>query len=600
MVPGRIEDYALIGDLFSCALVGLDGSIDWLCLPRFDSPACFAGLLGTPDNGRWQIAPVSGGRATRRRYRGDTLILETEWDTPDGTVRVIDFMPERGDAADVVRIIEGVSGRVPMRLDLRLRFDYGRVVPWMRRIGDHLTATAGPDSVWLRSPIELEGRDFAHRATFVVCEGDSLPFVCTWHPSHLPTPRDVDPYDALDGTERFWTGWARQCTYDGRYRDAVVRSLATLKAMTYEPTGGIVAAATTSLPEDVGGVRNWDYRFCWLRDATMTLEALLRSGYRDEAKAWRAWLMRAVAGTPQDLQIMYGVAGERRLAEYELPWLPGYEDSRPVRVGNSASTQLQLDVFGEVADSLYLALNTGIQPERHAWSLQRALTEFLEGHWNDPDEGLWEVRGPRRHFVHSKVMTWVAVDRAVRMIETFDRQGPLDKWRALRDEIHREVCAKGFDSDRGTFTQSYGSKELDAALLLIPRVGFLPPDDPRVVGTVEAIQRELTVDGFVQRYETGEQDQGVDGLPGREGAFLACSFWLAGALRQIGRAGEARELFERLLDLRNDVGLLAEEYDPRLRRQVGNFPQAFSHVPLVLTAYDLDGHDGVRRARAAS
>jgi GH15 family glucan-1,4-alpha-glucosidase len=590
-LPGRIEDYALIGDLFSCALVGNDGSIDWLCLPRLDSPACFAGLLGTPDHGRWQIAPVSGGHATSRRYRGDTLILETEWQTADGTVRVIDFMPERGEAPDVVRIIEGVSGRVPMRLDLRIRFDYGRAMPWMRRVGNHLTGIAGPDSVWLRSPIELEGRDFAHRATFVVAEGDSLPFVLTWHPSHLPAPRDVDPYDALADTERFWIDWAGRCTYQGRYRDAVVRSLVTLKALTYDPTGGIVAAPTTSLPETIGGVRNWDYRYCWLRDATMTLEALLRSGYRDEAAAWRAWLMRAVAGSPGDLQIMYGVAGERRLEEYELDWLPGYEGSRPVRVGNSAAKQLQLDVYGEVSDSLYLALNSGIQPERHAWSLQSALTGFLERHWSDPDEGLWEVRGPRRHFVHSKVMAWVAVDRAVKMIERFDREGPADKWRALRDEIHAEVCAKGFDPDRGTFTQSYGSRELDAALLLIPRVGFLPADDPRVVGTVEAIQRELTRDGFVERYQTGE-DGGVDGLPGREGAFLACSFWLAIALRQIGRVDDARELFERLLDLRNDVGLLAEEYDPRLKRQVGNVPQAFSHVPLVLAAYELDDHNG--------
>ncbi|GLY91669.1 glycoside hydrolase family 15 protein [Actinoallomurus iriomotensis] len=595
-----IEDYALIGDLFSCALVGLDGSIDWLCLPRLDSPACFAGLLGDPGNGRWQIAPVAGGKATRRRYRGDTLILETEWETPEGTVRVVDFMPERGEAADVVRIIEGVSGRVPMRLDLRIRFDYGRAIPWMRRIGDHLAGIAGPDSVWLRSPVELEGRDFAHRATFVVCEGDSLPFVFTWHPSHLPAPRDVDPYEALAGTERFWTEWAAQCTYSGPYRDAVVRSLATLKALTYEPTGGIVAAATTSLPEAVGGVRNWDYRFCWLRDATMTLEALLRSGYRDEAKAWRSWLMRAVAGSAEDLQIMYGVAGERRLEEYELDWLAGYENSRPVRVGNSAAKQLQLDVYGEVADSLFLALNSGIQQERHAWSLQSSMMGFVERHWSDPDEGLWEVRGPRRHFVHSKVMTWVAVDRAVRMVENFDRRGPVERWRALRDEIHREVCAKGFDAERGTFTQSYGSRELDAALLLIPRVGFLPPNDPRVIGTVEAVQRELTSDGFVQRYATGDDEHGVDGLPGREGAFLACSFWLAGALQQIGRAKEARDLFERLLDLRNDVGLLAEEYDPRLKRQVGNFPQAFSHVPLVLTAYDLDGHDGLRGARHAA
>jgi GH15 family glucan-1,4-alpha-glucosidase len=593
-VPGRIEDYALIGDLYSCALVGRDGSIDWCCLPRYDSPACFSALLGTPDNGRWQIAPVSGGPATRRQYRGDTMILETEWETPDGTVRIIDFMPERGQAPDIVRIIQGVSGRVPMRLELKIRFDYGKTMPWMKRVNGELTGIAGPDSVWIQSPIELDGRDFAHRATFTVCAGDSLPFVMTWHPSHLPAPKCVEPYEALAGTEKFWTDWAAQCTYNGPYRDVVIRSLATLKALTFEPTGGIIAAATTSLPEAVGGERNWDYRYCWLRDSTLTLEALLRSGYREEATAWRAWLMRAVAGSPDDLQIMYGVAGERRLEEYEVDWLPGYENSLPVRVGNSAAKQLQLDVYGEVSDSLFLALDNGIQPERHAWSLQKGMVTFLEDHWRDPDEGLWEVRGPRRHFVHSKVMAWVALDRAVKMVEKYDRPGPLEQWKALRDEIHAEVCEKGFNTERNTFTQSYESTELDAALLLIPRVGFLPPDDPRVIGTVEAIQRDLTTDGFVARYETGTGAD-VDGLKGQEGAFLACSFWLADALHMIGRTDEAREMFERLISLRNDVGLLAEEYDPRLKRQVGNFPQAFSHVPLVLTAYDLDSHDSSTR-----
>jgi GH15 family glucan-1,4-alpha-glucosidase len=587
----RIEDYALIGDLYSCALVGRDGSIDWCCLPRFDSPACFGAILGEPDNGRWLIAPAHGGLATRRQYRGDTLILETEWETPEGTVRLIDFMPERGQAPDIVRIIQGVSGRVQMKFELKLRFDYGKTIPWMRRTDGDLTGIAGPDSIWLKSPIELDGRDYAHRATFTVCAGDTLPFVLTWNASHLPKPNEVDPMAALEETEQYWTDWARQCSYNGTYREPVMRSLATLKALTFEPTGGIVAAATTSLPEDVGGVRNWDYRYCWLRDATLTLEALLRSGYRDEAKAWRGWLMRAVAGSAEDIQIMYGVAGERRLEEFELDWLSGYAGSRPVRVGNSAAKQLQLDVYGEVSDSLYLALDRGIQPERHAWSLQRGMVDFLDQHWRDPDEGLWEIRGPRRHFVHSKVMAWVAFDRAVRMVEKYDRPGEADKWRATRDEIHAEVCAKGFDADKNSFVQSYEGTELDASLLLIPRVGFLPASDPRVVGTVEAIQRELTEDGFVARYQTGPSD-GVDGLPGHEGAFLACSFWMADALHMVGRTGEGRELFEHLLSLRNDVGLLAEEYDPRLKRQVGNFPQAFSHVPLVLTAYDLDSHDG--------
>ncbi|PRX98608.1 glycoside hydrolase family 15 protein [Allonocardiopsis opalescens] len=598
-MAGRIEDYALIGDMESAALVGRDGSIDWLCMPRFDSPAFFAALLGTEDHGNWSIRPRDGGpRADRRRYRGDTLILETEWDTPTGSVRVIDFMPPRGQAPDVVRIVEGLSGTVEMRTELRLRFDYGRVVPWMHR-DDHseLVGIAGPDAVWLASPVDLEGHNFKHDAEFTVRAGERVPFVLTWHPSYQAEPDHADPEPALAETERFWTEWVATCTYDGKYRDAVVRSLITLKALTYAPSGGIVAAPTTSLPEDLGGVRNWDYRYCWLRDATITLEALLRSGYTEEAEAWREWLVRAVAGDPQDMQIMYSVLGERRLPEWEPDWLPGYEGSRPVRIGNAAVNQFQLDVYGEVMDVLFLARQSGLEGAGHVWGLQRSLTNYLEFTWDTPDEGLWEVRGPSRHFVHSKVMAWVAADRAVRMVEEFGKDGPVERWKELRDRIHAEVCEHGYDPDRNTFTQYYGGTNLDAALLLIPVVGFLPPDDPRVVGTVEAIQRELMVDGFVLRYpiEATDGSDAVDGLPGDEGAFLACSFWLADALHLIGRRKEATELFERLLALRNDVGLLAEEYDPRIGRMVGNFPQAFSHVPLVTTAYNLTLHDGHRR-----
>ncbi|MEU8381986.1 glycoside hydrolase family 15 protein [Streptosporangium sp. NPDC048865] len=580
-----IEDYALIGDMQSAALVGRNGSIDWLCLPRFDSPSCFGALLGDKKNGQWWIGPAHAERphATRRRYRGETLILESEWDTPTGTVRVTDFMPTRHTNPDLVRIVEGVSGTVQMATEIRIRFDYGRIVPWVRRSDGLLQAVGGPDSVWLHSPVALEGGDYAHRARFEVSEGDSLAFVFTWHPSHEPRPVEIDPYEQLAETETLWAEWVEQCTYQGPWRDAVVRSLITLKALTYAPTGGIVAAPTTSLPEDLGGVRNWDYRYCWLRDATMTLDALIGAGYLEEAGAWRSWLLRAIAGRAQDLQIMYGVAGERRLTELELDWLPGYENSRPVRIGNGAVDQLQLDVYGEVMNSLHLSRVSGLAADHRAWTLQYELIAYVEEHWSDPDEGLWEVRGPRRHFVHSKVMCWVAVDRAVKQVEAFGKRAPLERWKELRDRIHAEICDRGFDPVRGTFTQSYGSQELDAALLLIPIVGFLPPEDPRVAGTVEAIQRELMVDGFVLRYPVSP-DNDVDGLPGGEGAFLACSFWLAEALAMIGRKDEAVELFERLLSLRNDVGLLAEEYDPRYGRMVGNFPQAFSHVPLIHTA----------------
>ncbi|GAA0919836.1 glycoside hydrolase family 15 protein [Nonomuraea longicatena] len=579
----RIEDYALIGDMQSAALVGRDGSIDWLCLPRFDSPSCFASLLGSERNGHWWLGPTGRKHATRRRYRPDTLILESEWDTPTGTVRVIDFMPPRDVNPDVVRIVEGVSGSVEVSTVLRVRFDYGRIVPWVRRTDGHLQAVGGPDSAWLHSPVPLKGGDYAHRATFHVKEGERLPFVFTWHPSHQSMPAEISAEEQLHETESLWTEWVSQCSYDGPHREAVVRSLITLKALTYAPTGGIVAAATTSLPEDLGGVRNWDYRYCWLRDATMTVDALISSGYIDEAADWRAWLLRAIAGRPQDLQIMYGVAGERRLPELELDWLDGYEDSRPVRIGNGAVEQLQLDVYGEVMGSLYTARTKGLGADERAWSIQRELLDYVAEHWDEPDEGLWEVRGPRRHFTHSKVMCWVALDRAVRYVEEFGRTGPVAKWRELRDTVHAEICDKGYDPVRNTFTQSYGSTELDASLLLIPLVGFLPIDDPRVAGTVAAIEKELLSDGFVLRYPVAEAND-VDGLPGAEGAFLACSFWLVEVMAMQGRKKEAEELFCRLLALRNDLGLLAEEYDPRYERLVGNFPQAFSHVPLVHAA----------------
>ncbi|MBT2411303.1 glycoside hydrolase family 15 protein [Streptomyces sp. ISL-12] len=586
----RIEDYAIIGDEQTAALVSTDGSVDWLCLPRFDSAACFARLLGDEDNGHWRIAPKDAGRCTRRAYRTDTLVLDTEWETADGAVRVTDLMPQRDRAPDLVRVVEGLSGEVTVHSALRLRFDYGSVVPWVRRADGHRVAVAGPDSAWLRSEPEVHtwGEDYGTHSEFTVAAGEKVAFVLTWHPSHEPRPPLIDPFEALEHSVADWRAWAARCRYDGPYRDAVVRSLITLKALTYKPTGGIVAAATTSLPEELGGVRNWDYRHCWLRDSTLTLGALLAAGYTDEAEAWRDWLLRAVAGSPADLQIMYGLAGERRLPESELPWLSGFEGSRPVRIGNDAVNQLQLDVYGEVMDTLALARAAGMPPVAQVWELQRALMEFLRTAWRQPDEGLWEVRGGRRQFVHSKVMTWVAVDRAVRTLEEEPGLGgDLEGWRALREEIHREVCEKGYDPDRNTFTQYYGSRELDAALLFIPRVGFLPPDDPRVTGTIDAVSRELTRDGLVRRYSTSGST--VDGLPGDEGTFLVCSFWLADALLMAGRTKEARELFERLAELANDVGLLAEEYDPVAGRQLGNFPQAFSHIGLVHTALALAG-----------
>ncbi|MEU8552232.1 glycoside hydrolase family 15 protein [Streptomyces roseoverticillatus] len=590
-MAARIEDYALIGDLQTAALVGRDGSVDWLCLPRFDSAACFAALLGDEDNGHWRLAPAGtepGTPCTRRSYLPDSLVLETVWETADGTVKVTDFMPQRDRAPDVVRIVEGVSGSVPMLGVLRLRFDYGSVVPWIRRSDGHRVAVAGPDSAWLRSepPVKTYGRDFSTRSEFTVSAGDKVAFVLTWHPSHHPRPALIDPHEALRHSLEDWREWAGRCTYDGPHREAVVRSLITLKALTYAPTGGIAAACTTSLPEEIGGVRNWDYRYCWLRDSTLTLGALLSAGYGDEAAAWRAWLLRAAAGDPADLQIMYGLAGERRLTETELPWLTGYERSAPVRVGNGAVNQLQLDVYGEVMDSLHLCRHWDLPARPHEWKLQRCLMEYIKDHWREPDEGIWEVRSARRHFVHSKVMAWVAADRAVRALEAEpDLPGDLDGWRAMRDEVHREVCERGFDAERNTFTQSYGSRELDAATLLIPRVGFLPPGDPRVTGTVDAVRRELSHGGLLRRYTTDLKP--MDGVPGNEGAFLACSFWLAEALHRTGRTEEARSLFERLLSLRNDVGLLAEEYDPDGLRHLGNHPQAFSHIGLVNAALTL-------------
>ncbi|WP_329247060.1 glycoside hydrolase family 15 protein [Streptomyces sp. NBC_01478] len=589
----RIEDYALIGDEQTAALVGMDGSVDWLCLPRFDSAACFARLLGDEDNGHWRIAPEGADRCTRRAYRPDTLVLDTEWETDEGTVRVTDLMPQRHRAPDVVRVVEGLSGKVTVRSTLRLRFDYGSVVPWVRRSDGHRVAVAGPDSVWLRSEPEVRtwGEDFSTLSEFTVEAGEKVAFVLTWHPSHEPRPALVDPYKSLRTSVADWERWAARCRYDGPYRDAVVRSLITLKALTYRPTGGIVAAATTSLPEEMGGVRNWDYRYCWLRDSSLTLGALVSAGYHKEAEAWRDWLLRAVAGDPADLQIMYGVAGERRLPEFELPHLSGFAGSAPVRIGNGAVNQLQLDVYGEVMDSLWLARRAGLSPKPHMWSLQAVLLEWLRARWEQPDEGLWEVRGGRRHFVHSKVMVWVAADRAVRTLEEYaDLPGDLSGWRELRDAVHKDVCEKGYDPERNTFTQYYGSQELDAALLLIPRFGFLPADDPRVVGTVDAVQAALGHDGFVRRYDTAA-DTPVDGLPGAEGTFLACSFWLVDALHLTGRKKDARVLFERLVGLANDVGLLAEEYDPVAGRQLGNFPQAFSHIGLVNSALALFGDE---------
>jgi len=595
-VAERIEDYALVGDLQTAALVGRHGSVDWLSFPRFDSPACFAALLGTNDDGRWLLAPVDAGPCDTRRYRGDSLILETEWQTETGRVRVIDFMPPRETKPDIVRIVEGLEGHVEMRTELVIRFDYGSIVPWVRRLDGDRVAVGGPDALVVRTPVELRGENMTTVAEFVVRKGDRVPFTLTWFPSNERAPKALSAEHALRDTERFWTEWLQHCRYRGEWRDEVHRSLIVLKALTYLPTGGIVAAPTTSLPERIGGVRNWDYRYCWLRDATFTLFALLNAGFEDEARAWRDWLLRAVAGDASTLQIMYGVAGERRLPEFEIDWLNGYAGSTPVRIGNAASEQLQLDVYGEVLDALHTARRGGLPASEHAWSLQRNLVEFLEGAWDEPDEGIWEVRGPRRHFTHSKVLAWVAFDRAIDAIETFNREGPLDRWKQARQDLHAEVCREGFNVELNSFVQSYGSDTLDASTLLIPLVGFLPAEDPRVVGTIERIERDLTRDGFVERYREADASD-VDGLPAGEGVFLPCSFWLVDCLALLGRHDEARALFERLLGIRNDLGLLAEEYDPDEKRLLGNFPQAFTHVGLVNSAYNLADHEGPSRQR---
>jgi GH15 family glucan-1,4-alpha-glucosidase len=583
-----IEDYAIIGDLHTAALVSTEGSIDWLCLPRFDSPACFARLLGSDDNGRWRIAPAGAGTCTRRKYRQDTLILETEWDTDSGRVRVTDFMPVRDQAADLVRIVEGLSGTVRMESDLALRFDYGHVVPWVTRNERGIRAVAGPDAVLVSTPAPLNGRDMRTVSEFTVDAGERIPFVMTWYASHLRPPAPVDAVNALEATDSFWDTWSRASKASGPHRDAIQRSLITLKALTYAPTGGIVAAATTSLPEQLGGPRNWDYRYCWLRDATLALQSLLTAGYTSEAKAWRDWLLRAVAGDPAKLQIMYGLNGRRRLPEEPLSWLSGYADSTPVRIGNAAADQLQLDVWGEVLDGLALTRATLNNGDDDSWSLQCALIEHVEKIWHEPDNGLWEMRGPRRHFTQSKLMVWVAADRMVRAVERFGLQGPVDRWKKLRTTVREDILKNGYDADRNTFVQSYGSTELDASLLQIPRVGFLPGDDHRVIGTIEAIQRELTEDGLVLRYRPQAAD---DGLPGGEGVFLACSFWLVDALIGAGRRDEATELFERLLTLCNDVGILSEEWDTKRGRQLGNTPQAFSHFALVRSGFHLLAED---------
>jgi GH15 family glucan-1,4-alpha-glucosidase len=589
-VPGAggstpLEEYAVIGDCETAALVSRRGSIDWLCWPRFDSGACFAALLGSAEHGRWLIEPVDPPVRVSRSYRRHTLVLETTMETATGAVTLIDFMPPRGENSDIVRLIRGDRGTVRMHTELVLRFDYGRIVPWVSHLPDGTyRAIAGPDMVLLHTPVAVRGKDLTTVGEFDVTAGTTVPFVLTHGSSHLPPPRAIDVDVSLAHTEAFWTQWtARNCS-SGEWADAVTRSLITLKALTYAPTGGIVAAATTSLPERLGGVRNWDYRFCWLRDATLTLLALMNAGYFDEAAAWRDWLLRAAAGAPAQVQTIYGLAGERRLTEYEIDWLPGYESSRPVRIGNAAFVQLQLDVFGEVMDALHQARRGGLASSDADWALQRALLAQLATVWNRPDEGIWEVRGGPRHFTHSKVMAWVAFDRGIKAHEQFGLKGPIDQWRLIRQAIHDDVCAHGFDRHLGSFVQCYGSQELDASLLLIPTVGFLPADDPRVVGTINAVERRLFVDGFLLRYDT---DRTNDGLPSGEGAFLACSFWLADAYVLMGRVDDARRLFERLLQLQNEVGLLSEEYDTTARRLVGNFPQAFSHVALVNTAHNL-------------
>ena len=592
----RIEDYALISDCATAALVGRNGSIDWLCLPRFDSGACFAALLGEPQHGRWLIAPADPNPRVERRYLDGSLILVTRFETPEGAVELVDFIAHDHGFSDVVRLIRGLRGHVKMCTEFILRFDYGAVVPWVERLSEGgIAAIGGPERVILRTPALLRGEDLKTVGEFEIGAGETIPFVMSYGLSHLPLRAPIDAEQALRRVETFWRRWSSRCCPAGPWTEAVRSSLVALKGLTYTTTGGIVAAATTSLPEQLGGNRNWDYRYCWLRDATFTLLALMHAGFYDEARGWRDWLFRAVAGSPDQMQIMYGLGGERRLMEWEVLWLPGYEASRPVRVGNAAVNQVQLDVYGEILDALYLAHQHGFPTTERGVAIGQATLGHLAAIWREPDEGIWEVRGPPQHFTHSKVMAWVAFDRAIKILESSKAEGPIEAWRRLRDEIHEDVCRNGFDPELGSFVQAYGSKSLDASLLLVPLVGFLPPTDPRIVGTIHAIEKHLLVDGFVMRYHTGE---GVDGLPPGEGAFLACSFWLADNYVLQGRIAEARDLFERLLALRNDVGLLAEEYAPSLGRQLGNFPQAFSHVALINTAFNLTRTQGPAEQRA--
>ncbi len=585
----KIEDYAVIGDMHTAALVGRNGSIDWLCLPKFGSDACFAALLGLPDNGHWKLAAADENASVKRSYLENTLILETVYTTGTGRARVIDFMPVNRSEREVIRIVEGLEGEVAMAMRLVIRFDYGLTVPWVRHLEDNsLVAVAGPNALTLRTPVPLKGEDLSTVAQFTVGAGEKKTFSLSWHLSHLKAAEGASDEDAaLEETDRHWKTWASRCKFRGPWRPSVIRSLITLKGLTYEPTGGIMAAATTSLPEHVGGVRNWDYRFCWLRDATFTLYSFMHAGYFEEARAWSEWLLRAAAGDPSQLQIVYGAAGERSLTELELRHLVGYEESRPVRIGNAAAEQFQLDVYGELMDAMHVARGKGIKTDEDSWHLQCHLVDFVVKHWMDPDEGIWEIRGPRRHFTHSKVMAWVAIDRAVKAVEQFGMEGPATEWTALRERIHEDICRNGFNPARNAFTQYYGSQELDASLLMVPLVGFLPADDPRVVSTVDLIERDLVVGGLVQRYQTSPSGH-VDGLPPGEGTFLPCSFWLADCLFLMGRVADATALFERLLAVRTDLGLLAEEYDPVAKRLLGNFPQAFSHVCLVNTAYNLN------------
>jgi GH15 family glucan-1,4-alpha-glucosidase len=593
--PAPLEDYALVGDTHAAALVRRDGSVDWLCVPRFDSDACFAALLGGPEHGRWFLGPATPARWLRRAYRPGSLVLETEHHLEGGVLRVTDFMPLRDEYPHLVRIAQCVEGAVRVRMELSPRFEYGRVRPWIIRREEGLSLVAGPDALLLRAPVPLSVHGGDVRADVALRRGEAAAFVLAWHASYAPAPRALAAAEALEETDRWWGAWAGRCTYDGPWREALIRSLVTIKALIYGPTGGMVAAPTTSLPERIGGVRNWDYRYCWVRDATFTLMALLVAGYTEEARAWRDWLLRAAAGEPGRLQIMYGLAGERRLTEWTVPWLPGYGGSSPVRVGNAASEQQQLDVYGELMDALHHAHLSGLPASRDAWALQRAMLEHLERIWDEPDEGIWEVRSGKHEYVHSKVMAWSAIDRAVRAVEGLGVEGPLERWRALRERIHAEVCARGFDAGRGAFTQTYGSPDLDASLLMIPLVGFLPARDPRVVATIDAIERELVRDGFVVRYRSGEAD---DGLPPGEGVFLPCTAWLADCLALLGRREDATRYLEALLSVRTDLGLLAEEYDPEARRLLGNFPQAFSHVALVNTIRNLAAGGGPAERRS--